>query len=182
MNRDKLVTLISWCGSQRLVTYSPIITKRSFSMFDIIHRVGFKASPDKVYQALATPEGIAGWWTTSTTGDGKIGGIIKTVFFADGRKLGGFDLKILELHPGKSVVWRVEDGPPEWIGSRIRFDLKEEDGFTVVLFRHEGWKEPVEFMYHCSTKWGVFLMSLKSLVETGKGQPSPTDVRISNWH
>jgi hypothetical protein len=50
------------------------------------------------------------------------------------------------------------------------------------LFRHDGWKEPVEFMYHCSTKWAVFLMSLKSLVETGEGQPSPTDVRISNWH
>jgi len=25
-------------------------------------------------------------------------------------------------------------------------------------------------------------MSLKSLVETGKGQPSPIDVRIGNWH
>jgi hypothetical protein len=37
-------------------------------------------------------------------------------------------------------------------------------------------------MYHCSTKWAIFLMSLKSLGEDGKGQPSPTDVRISNWH
>ena len=73
-------------------------------------------------------------------------------------------------------------GPPEWIGSKIRFDLKQEDDFTVILFKHEGWKEPVEFMHHCSTKWSVFLMSLKSLVETGQGQPSPTDVRIGNWH
>jgi hypothetical protein len=74
------------------------------------------------------------------------------------------------------------DGPPEWLGTKIRFDLKREDDYTVILFRHEGWKEPVEFMYHCSTKWAVFLMSLKSLVETGAGQPSPNDVRISNWH
>jgi len=25
-------------------------------------------------------------------------------------------------------------------------------------------------------------MSLKSLVETGEGAPSPNDVQISNWH
>ena len=151
-------------------------------MFDILDRVGIKASPAKVYQALATPEGIAGWWTTDTTGDGKVGGMVVTRFYADGRLLGGFDLRILELHPDKSVVWQAVDGPAEWLGTKIRFDLKQEDDYTVILFKHEGWKEPVEFMYHCSTKWSIFLMSLKSLVETGKGQPSPNDVRISNWH
>jgi len=101
-------------------------------MFDILHRVGIKASPDKVYTALATPEGVADWWTTSTTGDRKVGGIIKTVFFADGRELGSFDLRILELHPEKSVVWQVVGGPPEWIGSKIHFDLKKEDDFTII--------------------------------------------------
>jgi hypothetical protein len=37
-------------------------------------------------------------------------------------------------------------------------------------------------MHHCSTKWGSFLMSLKSLGETGKGAPAPRDVQISDWH
>ena len=151
-------------------------------MFDILHRVGIEASPEKVYQALATPEGIAGWWTTSTTGDSRVGGMLRTVFHADGKELGAFDLKLSELQPGRRVAWQVMAGPPEWLGSTIRFDLKQEGAFTVILFKHEGWKEPVEFMYHCSTKWAIFLMSLKSLVETGKGQPSPADVRISNWH
>jgi uncharacterized protein YndB with AHSA1/START domain len=151
-------------------------------VFDILHRVGIKASPDKVYQALATPEGVARWWTTRTTGDKKAGGVMKTVFYADGKELGGFDLKLLELHLEKRVVWQVVAGPQEWMGSTISFELKKEDDFTIILFKHEGWKEPVEFMYHCSTKWATFLMSLKSLVETGEGQPSPRDVRISNWH
>ena len=35
-------------------------------------------------------------------------------------------------------------------------------------------------MHHCSTKWAMFLMSLKSLVETGTGAPFPNDVHISN--
>jgi hypothetical protein len=38
------------------------------------------------------------------------------------------------------------------------------------------WKEPVEFMHHCSTKWGVFLLSLKSLLETGKGAAWPHEI------
>jgi len=151
-------------------------------MFDILHRVGIKASPDKVYQALATPEGIAGWWTTQTAGDKRVGGIVTTRFYVDGNLLGGFDLKILELHPDSRVVWQVVDGPPEWIGTKIRLELKKDDDYTIILFKHEGWKEPVEFMYHCSTKWATFLMSLKSFVETGSGQPSPNDVRIGNWH
>jgi uncharacterized protein YndB with AHSA1/START domain len=151
-------------------------------VFDILHRVGIKAPLEKVYKALATPEGVAGWWTTETRGDNKAGGMITFRFTADGRELGVFDMKILELHPDARIVWQVVNGPDEWVGTKIRFELRQEDGFTIVLFRHEGWKEPVEFMYHCSTKWATFLMSLKSLAETGKGQPSPNDVKISNWH
>ncbi|MDX6258562.1 MAG: hypothetical protein QOH84_250, partial [Kribbellaceae bacterium] len=54
--------------------------------------------------------------------------------------------------------------------------------WAIIHFKHEGWKEPVEFMSHCSTKWAIFLMSLKSLLESGQGSPDPTDVSISNWH
>jgi hypothetical protein len=84
---------------------------------------------------------------------------------------GGFDMKVLELQPARRVLWQVVDGPEEWIGTKISFDLKQEGDWTIVLFKHEGWKEPVEFMHHCSTKWAVFLLSLKSLLETGKGAP-----------
>jgi uncharacterized protein YndB with AHSA1/START domain len=151
-------------------------------MFDILHRVGMKAPLGKVYQALATPEGVAGWWTVETTGDRKAGGTIKFRFTDNGRELGVFDMKIVELRPDTRVVWEVVKGPPEWVGTQVRFELKQEDDFAIVLFKHEGWREPAEFMYHCSTKWGVFLQSLKSLIETGHGQPSPNDVKISNWH
>ena len=67
-------------------------------------------------------------------------------------------------------------------GTTVTFDLKQEGEWTIILFAHEGWREQVEFMNHCSTKWALFLMSLKSLVETGTGAPHPHDVRISNWH
>jgi uncharacterized protein YndB with AHSA1/START domain len=151
-------------------------------MVDILHRVGIKAPLNAVYEALATREGVAGWWTTDTQGDSRVGGILKTLFSVDGKVLGGFDLKVLELSPGKRVVWQVVEGPPEWIGTKIGFELSHAGDYSIVMFKHQGWKEPVEFMHHCSTKWAIFLMSLKSLVETGKGKPSPDDVAIGDFH
>ena len=147
-------------------------------MPDILHRVGLKSSsPDEAYQALATLDGLSGWWTDDTKGESKIGGTIRFRFGANG----GFDMKVLELEPAKRVLWEVVDGPEAWLGTKIAFDLRQEGGCTIVLFKHAGWKEPIEFMHHCSTKWATFLMSLKSLVETGKGAPYPNDVLIDNW-
>jgi uncharacterized protein YndB with AHSA1/START domain len=151
-------------------------------MVDILHRVGIKSSIDQVYEALTTCEGLAGWWTVNTQGESKVGGVLQFRFSADGREIGGFDMKVLELHPASRVLWEVVGGPAEWIGTKISFELKQENDYSIVLFKHQGWKEPVEFMHHCSTKWAIFLMSLKSLVETGKGAPSPDDVRIGDWH
>ena len=151
-------------------------------MVDILHRVGIRSSIDKVYTALATRDGLASWWTTHTEGESKVGGMLQFRFSADGREIGGFDMKVLELQPAKRVLWEVVEGPPEWIGTNVDFELKQDGEYCVVLFKHQGWKEPVEFMHHCSTKWATFLMSLKSVVETGKGNPSPDDVRIGNWH
>jgi hypothetical protein len=91
-------------------------------------------------------------------------------------------MKVLELEPNKHVLWEVVDGPEEWIGTKVRWDLKQEGDYTVILFRHQGWREPVEFMHHCSTKWAIYLMSLKSLLETGVGAPDPNDVKIDNWN
>ncbi|HEX6877269.1 MAG TPA: SRPBCC domain-containing protein [Nocardioidaceae bacterium] len=147
-------------------------------MVDILHRIGVKTStPENVYDALTTVEGLAGWWTADTKGSGDVGGVLEFRFAA-----GGFDMEVVELRPGERVAWRVVDGPEEWIGTTIDWDLRQDGDYTIVLFRHQGWKEPVEFMHHCSTKWGSFLMSLKSLVETGGGAPAPRDVQISDWH
>jgi uncharacterized protein YndB with AHSA1/START domain len=146
-------------------------------MPDILHRVGIKSSMDDAYKALTTLEGLSGWWTNNTRGESRVDGVLQFRFGA-----GGFDMKVLELHPATRVLWQVVDGPEEWIGTKVSWELKQQDGYTIILLKHQGWKEPVEFMHHCSTKWAVFLMSLKSLLETGKGAPDPNDIKIDNWN
>jgi uncharacterized protein YndB with AHSA1/START domain len=148
-------------------------------MVDILHRIGIEnTTPAKVYEALTTVDGLAGWWTDDTHGSGDVGGKLEFRF----PPTGGFDMEVVDLQPSERVQWRVVDGPQEWIGTTIDWDIHQDGNYTIVLFDHKGWKEPVEFMHHCSTKWGSFLMSLKALVETGTGAPAPRDVQISNWH
>jgi uncharacterized protein YndB with AHSA1/START domain len=147
-------------------------------MADIIHRIGVENStPAQVYDAITTLDGLAGWWAEKTTGETAVGGVIEFRFVP-----GGFDMKVLELEPNRRVVWEVVDGPEEWVGTTVHWDLSQVDGYTIVLFKHEGWREQVEFMYHCSTKWATYLLSLKQLVETGVGAPDPRDLAISDWH
>ncbi|RRR96855.1 SRPBCC family protein [Glycomyces terrestris] len=146
-------------------------------MVDILHRIAVEGrTTDDVYQALATIDGLADWWTEDTTGGTGTGEEIAFRF-----PQGGFDMKVLESEPGRRVLWEVVGGTPEWIGTRIHWDLRQEEDWAVVLFKHEGWAEPIEFMHHCSTKWASFLLSLKALVEDGKGAPAPRDVRVDNW-
>ena len=147
-------------------------------MADILHRIGVEhSSPERVYDALTTLDGLSGWWTEKTTGDTALDGVLEFRFIP-----GGFDMKVVGLDPGRSVRWEVVDGPEEWLGTSVEWDLRQEGDHTIVLFKHEGWREPVEFMHHCSTKWASYLLSLKQLVETGVGAPSPRDVQISDWH
>lgn len=151
-------------------------------MADIIHRVGIRAPSTQVYRALTTIDGLAGWWTEETSGAAEPGSTLK-FHFRDpkGQSMGGFDMQVVGQTPAQ-VQWKCVDGPEDWVGTDLSFDLSEEDGYTIVKFGHRNWREVTDFMGHCSTKWGVFMMSLKDLVEQGRGQPSPRDVKIDSWN
>lgn len=152
-------------------------------MANIIHRIGIKSSPAQVYKAIATIEGLAHWWTEEVEGNENKGGKIEFVFRTEtGDIKGKMIMEVQELNTEKSIRWRCIDGPPEWIGTVITFDLSIQGGQTIIIFGHRNWKEEIEFMAHCSMKWAVFLLSLREYVETGKGKPSPHDLKIDDWN
>ena len=138
-------------------------------MPDILHRVGVDASPERTYEALATIDGLRGWWVSQASGNAEAGGTID---------FGFCKMRVLEALPGQKVRWRCIEGPEEWVGTEVTFDLSRKDGQTFILFKHADWKEPVEFMHHCSTKWATFLLSLRDLLEKSDGHPAPRDVKI----
>ena len=152
-------------------------------MVDIIHRIGIKSSPGKVYKALSTIEGLSNWWTEEVNGTEEIGGKIEFVFLTEtGEVKGKMVMEVKELNPKENVRWTCVDGPAEWIGTDITFEFSQQDDQTIIIFGHRNWREAVEFTAHCSMKWAVFLLSLREYVETGKGKPSPHDLKIDNWN
>ncbi len=138
-------------------------------MVDILHRVGIGAPIEKVYQTLTSLEGNQAWWDSNARGDAASGGTL--TFFKH-------DFRVVEATPNQRVRWKCVKGSPEWTNTEVTFDLVPRDGQTFVLFKHAGWIEPVEFMHHCSTKWATFLLSLKQLLETGRGRPAPGEVQV----
>lgn len=145
-------------------------------MPDIIHRVGIIGPVNKVYSALTTDEGLSRWWTTDTAGAADVGSVIEFRFAG-----GGPDFEVIELQPDSLVRWKHSgEIPAAWMGTEVSFQLQSKGKQVFVLFAHSNWLESSDFMAHCSTKWAVFLLSLKGAIETGTGKPFPDDVHIDH--
>jgi hypothetical protein len=85
-----------------------------------------------------------------------------------------------ELDSGKRVAWKspMGQGAGEWEGTEIAFDVSTDEKQTFVQFRHSGWKESSNFQGHCSMRWAIFLLSLRDVLERGKGRPIPYDLEV----
>jgi uncharacterized protein YndB with AHSA1/START domain len=143
---------------------------------DIRHRVVIAAPLRTVYEAVATPQGISDWWTRDGV-RGESGEGSKLRFFF-GQPEPAAVMEVTRLDPDGHVHWRCIEGADEWVGTNLAFDLTDDDDETVVLFTHADWRSPSDFMAHCSARWAYFLLSLKSLLETGKGTPFPEDLKF----
>jgi uncharacterized protein YndB with AHSA1/START domain len=145
-------------------------------MADIRHRVCISAPLADVYEAVATPQGISNWWTRDgVRGEPREGSKLEFYF---GRPEPDAVMEITRLSPAGHVSWNCIAGADEWVGTKLDFDLAESGDETVVMFRHADWRSPSEFMAHCSARWAYFLLSLKSLMETGTGTPVPEDLKF----
>ncbi|MEU9830540.1 SRPBCC domain-containing protein [Streptosporangium sp. NPDC048047] len=86
-------------------------------------------------------------------------------------------MRIVELVPGERVVWLCLDNhfgftrdKTEWIGTKIVFEISEEDGGTRLRFTHQGLVPDYECFDVCTTAWdGYVAGSLRSLITTGRG-------------
>lgn len=138
-------------------------------MHQIDHEIKVSASPEQVYAALTTLDGVKGWHTPTATGDGAVGGV--WVFsFADHPEFGW---EVITSEPTSEVVWRCVRGPGDSVGTTVTFSLVgTEDGRTLVEHVHAGWPGTHGNFRKCNTTWGVLLHHLRDYVETGDAAPA----------
>ncbi|MGH2913482.1 MAG: SRPBCC family protein [Solirubrobacteraceae bacterium] len=143
-------------------------------MPDILHRFTIDAPHERVHELIATREGVERWWTAHPN----LGDETRLqVFFGGGDPAAVMDV---EQTPER-IVWRVVDGPADWVGTTITFELQRRtDDGTTLLFTHGEWREANEFMHGCSSNWGAYLTSLKSGAERGQFAAYPAG-EMSRW-
>ena len=140
-------------------------------MADILHEVVIEKQPKDVYKALTESDAIKHWWTTHAKAEPKENSMAEFGFY-DGSMI--FKFNIDELDAGKKVYWSVVDGgPPDWAGTRVTWDLSQDEKGTKVLLGHRGYQTTEGSFASVSYNWAYFLASLKSYLETGEGTPSP---------
>ena len=131
-------------------------------------------------EAFKNINSVTKWWTENMEGSSEKPGDEFTVRFGDVHLS---TQKLVEVIPDKKVVWLVTDSQlnfikdkQEWTGTKISFEIVEKDNKTTIDFIHHGLIPRIECFNACSNAWGDYINnSLRSLVNTGKGQPTPKE-------
>jgi uncharacterized protein YndB with AHSA1/START domain len=139
---------------------------------EIWHEVRIKASPQAVYQALTDVNKLAQWWIPDTRGESAIGKTLEFWFGADSLQA----MRVAALETNRLVRWQATDSDlSDWAGTEVEFKIFPRNDRTCVHLRHSGYRAGVEAFPYYSMSWAVFLISLKELLEKGKGHPFPSD-------
>lgn len=105
--------------------------------------VKIHASPERVYRALTTAEGIRNWWTRDADLDSRVGGTGQFRFY-QGKAV--TTVRVDDLEPQERVGWKTlsANAPGGWDGTEITFDLRAAEDETVLSFPHRGFKHADE--------------------------------------
>lgn len=133
----------------------------------IKHYLIVRSSPEKIYDALTTKEGVANWWTVQTEIGNKVGDVN---IFDFGERYHN-KMKIVDLQPNKKAEWQCLEGDKEWIGTTLTFEIEKEDDHSILRFTHNDWREETDFFASCNYHWGYYMRSLKLYCEAGEGTP-----------
>lgn len=139
-------------------------------MPDIVHEFNIKATPQRVFEAIASQEGLSSWWTRDTEAQPQVGSV--AVFGFDRRSL-IFRMAIEALDQPRRVAWHCVGDHEEWKDTRLTFELQAagQSDETLVRFKHMGWRSADGWLGSCSYTWAHVLGRLKSYAETGERSP-----------
>ena len=111
-----------------------------------------KASPDKVFDAIASAAGISTWWSKETDGEPQMGAIY-TLDFGGGYI---WRAEVTRCVPNAEFELTLIEAMDDWLGSKVGFELTPNDGGTSVDFVHSGWSGADEHYRTSCYCWAIF--------------------------
>jgi len=130
--------------------------------------ISVEQSPEQVFAAI---NNVRGWWSGNPGIEGstdKLGD--EFTYRYEPHHVS--KQRVVELIPGKKVVWRVVDGSinfvedkTEWNGTTIAFEISKQGDKTEIRFTHLGLNPDLECFDGCSDAWSSYLKGgLRTLI------------------
>ena len=144
-------------------------------MSAIVEELTIEAAPQRVWGAITQQDEIVQWWAYQARVKPEVGSLGEFRF-----RQGAFvmQFEVAELDQDEKVHWISRQGPPQWAGTSVTWQLTPIHNGTKLVFTHEGFAQVDEAYAQTRGNWAYFLDSLKSYLETGKGTPgTPPSVR-----
>ena len=140
---------------------------------DYTASIAVNATPQEVFKKINS---VTKWWTEDLKGSSQQLNDEFTVRFGD---VHVSKQKLVEVIPDKKVVWLVTgsklnfiEDESEWTGTKISFELSNDDDKTQIHFTHIGLVPEVECYRDCTRGWDHYIKkSLFKLLTEGKGSP-----------
>jgi uncharacterized protein YndB with AHSA1/START domain len=132
--------------------------------------VDIHVTPDAVYQAISTADGLRGWWAKDLTMEDGSEGVLLV------RWPSGHHARV-RLAKGKApsrAEWDVLEHRPmsEWDGTKLVFDIEKMGPSSSRLrFQHVGLTPDCDCHEACNGGWEYLMTSVKDYSEKGKGGP-----------
>src|SRR6202022_1066635 len=83
----------------------------------LVHQVNVKATPEQIYAAVSTANGLGAFWTSDSQAESRVGSIATFGFGGPTQRM-----RIDELKPGKRVKWTALADFPNWDGRTVTWD------------------------------------------------------------
>ena len=134
----------------------------------IVEERTIEATPGRVWGAITQQEEIVHWWSDEARVKPEVGSLGEFRFRPPA---GVLQFEVAELDQDEKVHWISRQGPPQWAGTSVTWQLTPFPNGTKVVFTHDGFAQVDEAYERTRGNWDYFLDSLKSYLETGKGTP-----------
>lgn len=140
------------------------MNKQSFN--DYTFSLESTDTPKNIFETLLN---VRSWWTGlySETIEGDTNKLNDEFTFRAGGGAHYSKQKLVELIPGKKIVWLVTDSnlnflekPNEWTGTKISFEISKQGNKTQITFTHQGLVPKIECYKGCAGAWTQYLENL----------------------
>ncbi len=136
-------------------------------MADILLRFPIRATTERVFEMMTSPQGLDCWWTKRSGGKVALGETYDLWFGAEYHWRG----TVTRCQTGLAFEWTMTQAMDDWLDTRVGFDLEEKDGVTTVDFYHSGWKEASAHYRVSNCCWAMYMRILRRNLELGEVVP-----------